>query len=276
MKKTHAHQRVETTKRASPERGEMPAGKKETSVGKDKSVDGNARSKVKVLANLAAKHLNARINQLFMKCDWDGARQLLEKERENDPSNHWVLTQLGVTLYEQKRYKQALELLLDSLKIVGDCPLTLWNLAGTLAALRKYDDAVGVYTWLLQSEKTPEDDPCWESRQWTDSLKADCVYRMGACFQNLGKKDQAGRWFREYLNLLAIGVDGLYSMEDVVQRIRSLQGSSRGRAPGGNAREMFDAAFRTLGITRHIGGGNRPPTFDKAELLARRRVAHKK
>ena len=108
---------------------------------------------------MTAKKLNGKIDDLFARGEWEEARRLLEKEREKAPDNHWVLTQLGVTLYEQQRYEEALPLFLASLKIVPDCPLTLWNLAGTLAALGKHAGAMRIYAWLLQSDRSPEDDP---------------------------------------------------------------------------------------------------------------------
>ena len=38
-----------------------------------------------------------KINDLFRRRQWEKARELLEKEREKAPENHWLLTQLGVT-----------------------------------------------------------------------------------------------------------------------------------------------------------------------------------
>ena len=168
-----------------------------------------------------------RINSLFRRCEWETARKLLENEREKDPKNHWLLTQLGVTFYEQKKYGEALKLLWASLAIVDDCPLTLWNLAGTLDALKKHGKAAKIYSWLLQSQKSPEEDPCWESEQWADALKTDCLYRLGSCFQSLGKKRKAEDCYRRYLNLLLLGGGGTYSIEDVTGRIRSLNAGSK-------------------------------------------------
>ena len=90
---------------------------------------------------MAKDKFGGRIDGLFARREWGEARRLLEKEREKSPDNHWVLTQLGVTFYEQHRYEEALAWLLASLKIVPDCPLTLWNLAGTLdAVVERVDD----------------------------------------------------------------------------------------------------------------------------------------
>ena len=74
--------------------------------------------------------LNKRINSLFQQNAWKEARKLLEIEHEKDSEDHWVVTQLGVTFYEEKKYRDALQLFRKSLEIVNDCPLTRWNLAG--------------------------------------------------------------------------------------------------------------------------------------------------
>jgi hypothetical protein len=225
---------------------------------------------------MANKSINARINELFRTCRWDDARRLLEIERDKDPSNHWVVTQLGVTYYEQKCYKEAYRLFRASYDILDTCPLTLWNLAGALDALGKYDVAIRFYTWLLQSDKTPKDDPCWESALWTASLKADCLYRLGVCYQHLGRNDPAECCFREYLNLMARGIDGMYPADDVMKRLRSLQGLRGHRATGSKARGMVETALQTLGVKRGKGAQNSPPKLNDQELLVGRRVAHKK
>ncbi len=216
---------------------------------------------------MAAKNFGSRVNDLLQNRQWDEARQVLEQEHERNPTDHWVLTQLGVTFYEQDRYEEALQVFLRSLRVLEDCPLTLWNLAGALDALGYHGGAIRVYTWLLQSNRSPKDDPCWESKQWTDSLKADCVYRLGACFQHLGKKDQAEHCYRQYLNLLATGIEGQYAFDSVINRIRSLQGSSRRRSTGGKLKEIVEATLGFPGIERNGGSAETPPKFDEKELL---------
>ncbi len=208
---------------------------------------------------MAGKKLNDAVNDLFEREKWDEARRLLERERKKDPESHWVLTQLGVTYYEQRRYEEALELFLASREIVPDCPLTLWNLAGALDALGKSAGAVRIFTWLLESKKSPEDDPCWESKEWADALKADCVYRLGACFEHLGKKRKAEQCYRQYLDLLLAGIEGLYSAEDVTRRIRGLHHAAMN---GGAERELRKAVHATLqasGIKSNKGRRTAPP-----------------
>src|SRR5437660_10867347 len=116
---------------------------------------------------MAAANLGDRISDLILGEEWEKARALIEKALKKEPESHWLLTQLAETYYEQRQYKKALGLLLKSLEIVPDCPLTLWHLAGTLDALGYAAGALRLYIWLLESRKTPAEDPCWESREWT-------------------------------------------------------------------------------------------------------------
>lgn len=183
----------------------------------------------------------ARINKLFAQGRWEAARKLLTSEHLQKPDDHWVLTQLGVTFYERGRYKEALKRFLKSRNLVPDCPLTLWNLAGALDALGQHSKAAKIYTSLLQSRATPAKDPCWESKAWANALKTDCVYRLGKCFQNLHKNQDAERCYRQYLELLLKGAKGSYSIEDVFRRIRSLHGNGT----NGDLDNGFRRAFRS-------------------------------
>ena len=188
--------------------------------------------------------LSDKVNLLFRQEKWAKARKLLEGEREKAPTNHWVLTQLGVTLYEEHRYEEALQLFLASLELVDDCPLTLWNVAGALDSLDRHDEAVAIYTRLLEANISPDKDPCWESKEWADALKADCVYRLGLCFEHLGKREVAEHCYLQYMNLLATGIEGMYSVDDVLGKIRRLSSKA-----GAEEREQKNCAMRS---SRHL------------------------
>ncbi len=188
-----------------------------------------------------------KINGLFKRGEWEKARRVLEKERASDPGNHWLLTQIGVTYYEQKKYAAALKMFLASRAIVDDCPLTLWNLAGTLDALGRHTAAIRIFTWLLASTRSPHDDPCWESDAWTHSLKADCTYRLGICFEHLGRKKRAEQLYRQYVELLLSGIDGSYSLDDAMGRIRGLH-SLNGNGPTNSIRKLLGATLKSSGI----------------------------
>ncbi len=223
------------------------------------------------------KKRNGAINELFRRAKWLESGDLLEREREAEPKNHWLITQLGVTKYEQAQYEDALKLFLASLEIVSDCPLTLWNLAGTLDALGKYTGAMSIYLWLLQANKSPEDDPCWENRQWTDALKTDCVYRIGVCFQHLGKKQKAEDCYRQYLDLLSIGIEGSYSIDDVKRKMQCLHAALKPGRVKSAVQKAVNETLQISGIERPNGRRRTPPAINIPELIAGgRRAASKK
>ncbi|MCI0641954.1 MAG: tetratricopeptide repeat protein [Gemmataceae bacterium] len=191
--------------------------------------------------------MSDKVNDLFQRSEWERARQLLEKARDKNPASHWVLTQLGVTYYEQRRYEEARQLFAASLELVDDCPLTLWHLAGALDALGKPARAKRILEWLLECNISPEQDPCWESKEWSDALKADCVYRLGLCFEKQGAKRKAEQCYRQYLNLLLLGIEGVYSTDEVARRIQRLHSSDR----NGQAKmELRKAVAATLSASR--------------------------
>lgn len=171
---------------------------------------------------MATNQLNNRVNRLFEQENWQMARTILEKEQARHPGSHWVLTQIAVTYYEERRYLDALKVLLDSLKIKKDCPLTIWNLAGTLACLGRHDDSRDLYLWILKSKKSTDDDPCWETATWTKSLKSDCLVRLGDLEKDKGNPVQAAQYYREYLARWARGEKGTYSTSEVDREVQSV------------------------------------------------------
>jgi tetratricopeptide (TPR) repeat protein len=215
---------------------------------------------------MAASTNDQTVEALLQQGKWDEARKLIRRELTHQPDNHWLLTQLGVTYYEQRRYRQALKPLLSALAIVPDCPLTLWNLAGTYDALGKPEIAIALYTRLLKSKKSPADDPCWESEAWADNLKTDCVYRLGVSFQHLGRRQSAEHCYRQYVNLLLAGMSGSYPIEDAARHIRDLHGNGKPRRTK-KVQEVIDATLEDVGI-RSIPGGRRKLPKRLAELLA--------
>jgi tetratricopeptide (TPR) repeat protein len=213
---------------------------------------------------MAAGKIGKRIDDLIMAERWKDARALIEKALVTEPNSHWLLAQLGETYYEQQDYKKALRYLLDAFKIVPDCPLTLWHLAGTLDALGEHGVAVGLYTWLLESKKTPEDDSCWESVEWTDSLKTDCVYRLGLCFKHSGRDKLADYCLRRYISLQSMGHTGSYSVKDAKKQLQALHQSKR-EAIEEELHETAEHVRQTS--SEEFSPADHPPKLDGKRLL---------
>ncbi len=221
--------------------------------------------------------LNNKVNLLFRQGKWAKARKLLEEEREKEPRDHWVVTQLGVTFYEEHRYQESLELFLASLQIVPDCPLTLWNAAGALDSLGRHSKAVLIYTWLLKADASPRKDPCWESDHWADVLKTDCVYRLGLCFEHQGKRETAEKCYRQYMNLLATGIEGTYPVDDVLAKVRRLSSSAGADVRNKGLRSAIDSTLTAVEPkSRKDRAPNGAPRLSARELLPGKLAASKR
>lgn len=208
-----------------------------------------------------------RLEVLLEQESWEAARQAIDRELKRHPGDHWLLTQRGVTFYEEGRYEDALPPLLESLKIVPDCPLTLWNVAGVLDALGKPDKAVRIYTWLLKSKTSPDDDPCWESREWADSLKTDCVYRVGVCFRRMGLGESAENCFRQYINLILAGMTGTYTIDDAAKCIRELHAGGHQKKVEREVRDAINSTLQEPGVLSVQGNRRKLPKLELADLL---------
>lgn len=205
----------------------------------------------------------ATINALFDRGEWDEAAAQLNRKLSRDPANHWVLTQLGAARYEQRNYAEAIRHLVASLEVVPDCPLTLWHLAGALDAVGKSTEAVAIYSWLIRSRRSPDDDPCWESRESTERLKTDCVYRLGVCFRHLGNVGAAEACFRRYVDALLAGADGLYSLDDVREELHRLHPTQE--PP--DLRKFVESALASSGEPAAVRRSTKPPSFRLEQLL---------
>jgi tetratricopeptide (TPR) repeat protein len=152
-----------------------------------------------------------QINKLLDEEQWTDARKLIRTELRKEPDNHWLLDQLSTSYYEQKKYGRALKIIKKALAAMPDCPLVLWDYAGTLDMLGRKGEAIDIYKKLIRT-RVPgyAYDECWEGEEWAASLKADCKYRIGCCYMELGRRKTALRFFDAYQADLANGADSIY------------------------------------------------------------------
>ena len=147
----------------------------------------------------------------------------IQEELKGAPTNHWLLTRLSTTWYEQGDYQEALRWVEKARAIAPDCPLVLWDYAGTLDMLGHEREAIAVYRSLLErgAEAIAEDE-CGEGIEWATGLLTDCVYRAGRCSEDLGDRRRAATLYRSYRDLVDMGSRSIYPREEVVARLRKL------------------------------------------------------
>ena len=164
-----------------------------------------------------------RVETLIEQEKWADARQAIQEELKDDPANHWLLTRLSTTWYEQGDYQEALQWVEKARELAPDCPLVLWDFAGTLDMLGREREAIAVYRSLLErGAEVLAEDECGEGIEWATGLLTDCVYRAGRCNEELGNRVKAATLYRNYRDLVDMGSRSIYPREEAVARLRKL------------------------------------------------------
>jgi tetratricopeptide (TPR) repeat protein len=94
--------------------------------------------------------MSREIEAAIKRDDWQGARRLIRAALRQTPGSHWLLTRLGLTYYETFDYKRALTIGLQAYQLAPQCPLVLWDLAGSYDMLRRHKDVISLYRKLIR------------------------------------------------------------------------------------------------------------------------------
>ena len=182
------------------------------------------------------------IERVIAAHEWPEARKLIREELRLDPRNHWLLTRLSLTYYEQKQYRKSLQYVVQALQIQPYCPLAVWDYAGTLDMLNRKKKALEIFEWLSSwGEKRIAFGECGEGLRWARSLIADCYYRIARIREERGESRNAIRAYRQHLLRRKRGVRSIYPLPEVKRRYASVM-------------DTGDPSQRTLRIS---AGGSR-------------------
>jgi tetratricopeptide (TPR) repeat protein len=157
--------------------------------------------------------------------NWQRARLLIRKALKQKPSDHWLLTRLALTYYEQRQYRRALAYDVRALQIAPYCPLAVWGYAGSLDMLEQRKEALQIYRWLISwGEDYLAHGPCGEGIQRARSLIADCFYRIASIQERSGQRKRAIAAYKEHLARRKAGTRSIYSLKNVRNALKKLDG----------------------------------------------------
>jgi hypothetical protein len=164
------------------------------------------------------------IEALVEREKWPEARAAIRAELKTTPEDHWLLTRLSTTYYEERNYKEALRWAEKARKIAPNCPLVLWDYAGVLDMLGKKQEAITVYHCLLsRGVDAVAQDECGEGTEWTTALLNDCIYRVGQCWEDLKELERAQSLYHIYLDSRNMGVSSIYSSQEAKRKPKRLK-----------------------------------------------------
>ena len=123
------------------------------------------------MSNMRHRHAVAKIEQAITASNWAKARKLIREELRQDRGNHWLLTRLSLTYYEQRQYPKSLKYVVQAIQIEPYCPLAVWDYAGTLDMLKRRKKALQVFQWLISwGERRIAYGQCGEGKRFARSL----------------------------------------------------------------------------------------------------------
>jgi tetratricopeptide (TPR) repeat protein len=171
--------------------------------------------------------MSSKIERLIKAENWPTARRCIQAELRSSPNHHWLLTRLGLTYYEERRYKRALTYTLRALEAKPNCPLVLWDYAGTLEMLDEIESALEVYRGLVRRGIfAVAYGDCGEGLAWARGLIADCHYRMAHCYQVQQRNTMAVRSLLRHIEIRGPGCRSIYALGMVRKELRKLQSTA--------------------------------------------------
>ncbi len=158
--------------------------------------------------------------------DWRGARKLIESRLTVDPDNHWLLTRLSLTFYEERNYKHALNVSKRALALAPYCPLVHWDYGGALDMLGRHSEAVSVFQRLIKREVDGiAHGECGEGIGWARGIIADCHYRASECYRKMNQRVRSLQELEKHLDMRGPGCYSIYPLEEVQEQFSHLRGA---------------------------------------------------
>jgi tetratricopeptide (TPR) repeat protein len=168
------------------------------------------------------------IEKAIQADDWTGARRLILAWLKNDPKDHWLMSRLALTFYEQRKYEKALHWGAMALQEAPYCPLAIWGYAGSLDMLGRTRESLVLYRWLLSwDEEDLAHGECGEGVRWARSLVTDCHFRIARIWEERRQWRRALSEYEKYLIRRAKGSKSIYSLREVRSRCDQLNARIR-------------------------------------------------
>jgi tetratricopeptide (TPR) repeat protein len=160
--------------------------------------------------------------------DWVSARRLIKVEVRRNPKDHWLLSRLALTYYEQRDYAKALYWDAMALQEAPYCPLAIWGYAGSLDMLGRLGESLILYRWLLSwGEEQLAYGDCGEGIRRARSLIADCHYRIARIWEEKRQWKRAVVEYEKHLSRRREGYGSIYRIREVKARYAEVLGKLR-------------------------------------------------
>ncbi len=152
------------------------------------------------------------------------ARKILFKLLKMNPKDHWTLSRISSTYYEDRNYKKALLYAQKAYDISPNCQLVLWDYAGALNGVGNYKQVIIILQELINlGINTIAFRECGEGTKAALSYINDSRYALGYNYQELGNKKMALKYFKLHLKNRQKGIPARNEIRIVRKMIKSLE-----------------------------------------------------
>jgi tetratricopeptide (TPR) repeat protein len=170
------------------------------------------------------------VEQLICGERWDEAEGVIKgnlvEPIEDHWDNHWWLARLSAVYYERHNYAESLAVIEKARLIAPNCPLVLWDYAGSLDMLGREEEATKIWKFLLRKGiKKIAFDECGEGVRWAESLLNDCLYRIGLSYYRLGRKVLAVKYIKQHIAQRRPGLPSIYRLRAVKKKLQQIENS---------------------------------------------------
>lgn len=166
----------------------------------------------------------AEFDALIKAERWETLEDRLRELVREDPKNHWAVTNIAMACNELRRYQDAKDWSDIAYGLDPRCPAVRWDRAGIYDNLGDSERAIAFWKSILE---TPEweirDNPCWESKEWTQRLLADCWYRLSIAYLREWAFPESEDAEAMYKKLIDEGAGSIYTVEELDQALARLR-----------------------------------------------------
>lgn len=129
-----------------------------------------------------------------------------------------------MTYYEERNYNKALEFDERAYKIAPNCPLVLWDYAGTLQMLHRHEESLKIFRGIISKGiDRIANGECGEGRAWARGLIADCHFRISLLYETLGNEDLSFKELDKHLSLRGPGCRSIYPLKQINSKYLTLK-----------------------------------------------------
>ncbi|MGP1346279.1 MAG: tetratricopeptide repeat protein [Phycisphaerales bacterium] len=168
-----------------------------------------------------------RFDRLNRAGRYAGAERMIRRAmiESGGSDSHWLLAQLAWYCTRDGRLAESGRHLARAHALAPRCPLVRLERAQLAQARGLWDQAIRGYRSLIACPvERLAFGPCGEGLRHAQSMRLDCCFHIGECYEDSGRPAIARRWYTRHLSKRRAGLPSVYERTTVVRALRGVGG----------------------------------------------------